>query len=740
MVFEKTRLNQSLLNPSTDTLLPESVSQNSVIRKRYKTVALAGNPNSGKSTLFNILTGLHQKVANFPGVTVEKKTGFCRIYNSKTGEPTSLEIIDLPGSYSLYPKSPDERIPFEILCDTSGTSYPDLAILIIDGTNLKRGLFLASQIIDLKIPCIIALNMMDLVKKENITIRTEELERRLGVRVFPINARKEEGIEELKQALLSEIYTPHHDVYNTAHLAPELLKNLCEALDLKSSYAALQIAHHADTVDEFHYSPSEKLKIKDILAQNNADLNKIQSFETLERYKTIQEILNNTVIYQKQSEKPSITRGVDRLLLHRIWGYVFFLLILFIIFQAIFSLSEFPMTFIDNTFTCLSEMLRQALPAGALNDLLAEGVLAGIGGIVIFIPQIALLFMFITILEDTGYMARVSFLMDKLMRKFGLNGRSLIPLMSGAACAVPAIMSARTIGSWRERLITIFVTPLISCSARLPVYTLIIALVVPQKSIFGIIGLQGIVMMALYLIGFAAAITTAALLKHFVQAREKAYFIMEIPVYRMPRWRNVMFAIIEKVRIFLFDAGKIIIAISVLLWFLSSRGPGNEYDALKKRLDELSLQQKSETAEAFNIQAQMLASSYAGKLGHIIEPVIHPLGFDWKIGIALITSFAAREVFVGTMSTIYSVGQNNQDALSVKEKMQHEVNTDTGGPRYTPAVGWSLMLFYAFAMQCMSTLAVVRRETGSWKWPLIQFGYMSALAWLGSFIVYHALK
>ncbi len=718
----------------------QSVAVDADIRKRYVKVVLAGNPNSGKSTLFNILTGLHQKVANFPGVTVEKKTGHCRIYNSNTGQPTSFEIIDLPGTYSLYPKSPDERIPFEILCDTSNESHPDSVVLVVDGTNLKRSLFLASQIIDLKIPCVLALNMMDMVKKNKIDIQVAELESRLGVRVIPINARNEEGIEELKQALLSTLPIPLNAIFETDQLAPKLLKSLSELLALKSNYAALQIAHHADALDDFQYSAELKIKVRSLLQEHAVDFNKLQSFETLERYKVIQEILSHALRQEKNIGKSSVTQKIDRFLMHRFWGYFFFLLVLFLIFQTIFSLSEFPMNFIDETFTMLSDVLRESLPAGMLNDLLVDGVLAGVGGIVIFIPQIALLFMFIALLEDTGYMARVSFLMDKLMRKFGLNGRSVIPLMSGAACAVPAILSTRTIGSWRERLITIFVTPLMSCSARLPVYTLLIALVVPQKMFFGVIGLQGVVMMSLYLIGFIAAIASAALFKNFVKAKEKAYFIMEIPVYRMPRWSNVLYSIVEKVRIFLFDAGKIIIAISIILWFLSSRGPGEKYAELEAQMELISLKEGINSPQTYTIQSEMLEASYAGKLGHIIEPAIRPLGFDWKIGIALVTSFAAREVFVGTMSTIYSVGQNESDALTVKDKMRREVNSETGGPRYTSAVGWSLMLFYAFAMQCMSTMAVVKRETGGWKWPLIQFAYMSTLAWLSSFLIYNLLK
>jgi len=706
---------------------------------RQVKVSLVGNPNSGKSTLFNALTGLHQKIANFPGVTVEKKTGYAKIYNSSTGKPTSLEITDLPGTYSLYPKSPDERIPFEVLCDPGDENHPDLVILIADGTNLKRSLFLASQVIDLKIPAVLALNMMDLVKEQGIDIKLDELERRLGVRIVPVNARKGIGLEELKQAVISKLHVPENDIFETGPLAPTLLKKIRSILEMRSDYAALQIAHHRDAISGFHIPDQQKKDIEEALSTHEFDSIKIQSFETLERYKVIHEILQICMV-KAVDEKPSLSANIDKLMIHRFWGYVIFLGILFLIFQAIFTIAAFPMDFIDQTFTGLTEAARNALPKGVLNDLLVNGVLAGIGGIVIFIPQIAMLFMFIAILEDSGYMARVSFLMDKLMRKFGLNGRSVIPLISGVACAVPAIMATRTIGSWKERLITIMITPLMSCSARLPVYTLLIALVVPSKLVWGIFNLQGIVMMSLYLIGFLAALGAALSMKWFVKAKERSYFIMEIPVYRMPRWSNIVYSIYEKVRIFLFDAGKIIIAISIVLWFLSSRGPGQHFNEITQQIDRLSNEQNIDQDALNKLESQRLEHSYAGHLGHLLEPAIKPLGFDWKIGIALVTSFAAREVFVGTMSTIYSVGQDDSEGKTVRDKMQAEINPDTGLARYTPAVGWSLMIFYAFAMQCMSTLAVVKRETGGWKWPVMQFFFMSALAYCSSLIIFQLMK
>ncbi len=463
----------------------------------------------------------------------------------------------------------------------------------------------------------------------------------------------------------------------------------------------------------------------------------MQAGETLERYKTIS-VLMKSCVSQQVSFRKSLTRSIDNLVTHRIWGFVIFLAILFIIFQFIFNVAQFPMDFIDGTFAQLSSKVSEWLPQGMLNDLLVNGVLAGLGGIIIFIPQIALLFLFITILEDTGYMSRVSFIMDRLMRPFGLNGRSVIPLISGVACAVPAIMATRTIQSWKERMITIMVTPLMSCSARLPVYTLLISLIVPRYYILGFINSQGLIMMFMYLIGFVAAIASAWVMKKILKSKSRDFFILELPVYRLPRWKNILITIYDKVKIFLFDAGKIIIAISIILWFLSSRGPGDKYNNLEKEYTELAAQPSPPQEQLAKLQSEKLENSYAGWMGRALEPAIQPLGFDWKIGIALVTSFAAREVFVGTMSTIYSVGGESENQ-PILEKMRAE-KTETGTPRYTLAVGLSLMLFYAFAMQCMSTLAVVKRETGSWKWPVIQFVYMGALAWVASFIAYQLLK
>ncbi len=701
-------------------------------------VALIGNPNSGKSSLFNALTGLNQKVANFPGVTVEKHIGTFSVRDAFEGIDYKIELTDLPGTYSLYPKTLDEQIPYQVLTDPEDESFPDRIIVIADATNLKRSLFLCSQIIDLKVPVVLVLNMMDLAKHKGIDIDIKKLETAVGIKIVPAVVRKGIGVEDVKQALLISYPIPAADIMPASKLAPELVDLIRREFSMQSDYAAYLLAGNVEHVSLSFINAEHKKRLAEIVQRFQFNRLSMQATETLERYKTISVLLKSCVS-EVVSLPKSITRSVDNIVTHRIWGYGLFLFVMFLIFQAIFNLAQFPMDFIDGSFAVFSAKVSEWLPKGVLNDLIVNGMLAGLGGILIFIPQIALLFLFITILDDTGYMARVSFIMDKLLRPFGLNGRSVIPLISGVACAVPAILATRTIQSWKERIITIMVTPLMSCSARLPVYTLLISLIIPRYYVFGLVNSQGLVMMAMYLIGFFAAIFSAWLMKYFIKMRGRDFFIMEMPVYRLPRWKNIFITIIEKVKIFLFDAGKVIIAISVILWFLSSRGPGDQFKQLNASYQQLATQPEENTLALTNLQAQKLEYSYAGQMGKVMEPLIRPLGFDWKIGIALVTSFAAREVFVGTMSTIYSVGSDTDNKTTIRDKMLSE-KTPNGQPRYTLAVGFSLMLFYAFAMQCMSTLAVVRRETGTWKWPIIQFIYMGALAWLASFVAYQLLK
>ena len=698
-------------------------------------VAFVGNPNSGKSTLFNALTGLTQRTGNFPGVTVDKTVGTAKITAT-----TTAEFVDLPGTYSLYPKSLDERVACEVLCNPDNPDHPDVTIIIADASNLKRNLFLVSQIIDLKVPVILALNMMDMVEKEGVVIDTIRLSEKLGVKVIGISARNRDGLEELKKALLEPLQVPSYDFIDIKKLAPEAIERVKSVVPVNSNFAAFHTINTIKEIDIFYKENDIKNKVLDALNTLIIDENRLQAQESVERYKVINRIVEECMTKRSVTETKSFTQKLDSILTHRIFGYIAFLIILFFIFQTIFFLATFPMQWIETLFVILTNWASQTLPSGELSDLLVNGILAGLSGVVVFVPQIALLFTFITILEDTGYMARVSFIMDKLMRKFGLNGRSVIPLISGVACAVPAIMSARTISNWKERIITIMVTPLMSCSARLPVYTLLISLVVPADKKLGFFNYQGLVLMSLYLIGFVAAITSALVMKWVLKAKEKSYFIMELPVYRSPKWHSVGLTIYDKVKVFLWEAGKIILAISVILWFLTSHGPKKEFAQIEEKYkNETLLHKKSPDEIKAWIASEKLEKSYAGMLGKTIEPMIKPIGFDWKIGIALITSFAAREVFVGTMATIYSSGDSD-NSLSIREKMKEEKNSDTGLPKFSLAVGFSLMLFYAFAMQCTSTLAVVYRETKSWKWPLAQFLFMSVLAYVSSFIVYQLLR
>ncbi|MBK8363358.1 MAG: ferrous iron transport protein B [Bacteroidetes bacterium] len=702
-------------------------------------IALVGNPNSGKSSVFNALTGLNQKVANFPGVTVEKKIGYTSL-RDKFGNTVDAEIIDLPGTYSLYPKSPEERIPFQLLCDPQNEAHPDLTIVVADGANLKRNLFLCSQLVDLKIPVILVINMMDIVRFKKININFEKLSERLGVPIVAMNARKLEGLKELKLAIVQPFNPPVNDFIDIRVFAPEVVDTIRQTVNVKSNYNAFLVANNLDLISNFEIPEFKKEKIRAVCAQYEFNGQQMQAKETLERYRVISTIMQEFISSPENPIQKSPSFRIDNILTHRFWGYFIFLAVLFLVFQAIFAWAIYPMDLIDSAFAWLSEQVQSSLPPGLINDLLVDGILAGLNGIVVFVPQIALLFFFVAVLEDTGYMSRVSFLMDQLMRKFGLNGKSLIPLMSGVACAVPAIMSTRTISNWKERLITIMVTPLMSCSARLPVYTLLIALIIPSDYIYGV-NLQGLVLMLMYLIGFVAALLAAWVMKHIINSKEKSYFVMELPTYRIPRWSTIGIHIAEKVKVFLFEAGKVIVSVSIILWFLSSFGPSDSFERIEEKyMSETYTRSMPKEEIDRQIQSEKLENSYAGRLGHIIEPIIKPLGYDWKIGVALITSFAAREVFVGTMSTIYSVGDEASSKMTVKEKMRNEIDPETGGPKYTFAVGISLMLFYAFAMQCISTVAIVFRETRKIKYPLIQILYMSGMAYIASLIAYQLLK
>ena len=696
-------------------------------------IALVGNPNSGKSSLFNALTGLNQKVGNFPGVTVDKKTGDLTIGS----HPSTL--IDLPGTYSFYPKREDEWVAYKVLMGVDLEINTDVILLVADASNLKRNLLFCSQIIDLKKPVVLALTMNDLAAKKGIKIDIAGLQKDLGIPVVAVDARKNKGFNELKNALVGIIETPRSknqesfiDNKNLAPLAIDAFKTL---FPTTSDYAALHyLMHH----EAFPLEEEMQNRIEQIEIDNQFNHTKTQAQEILQRYGHIQEIMKSRVTIPDPTAKKKRTDRLDNIFLHRVGGYAILFSVLFILFQSVFWMAKFPMDAIEWIFTNVTTYLNTILPNVWWQDLLVNGLVAGIGGIIIFVPQIMILFGLITLLEDTGYMARISFLSDKLTRKVGLNGKSVMPMISGFACAVPAIMSARNIENKKERLLTIMVTPFMSCSARLPVYTILISLVIDNKFYFGFLSLQGLVMMGLYLIGIIMALLVSMVLKWFVKIKEKSYFILELPVYRAPRWGNVVVTMIQKAKIFVTDAGKVIIVISLLLWFLSSYGPGEQM----KKLEETHTQQVAATPQN-KVQldkeylTHKLENSYAGILGKSIEPVIAPLGFDWKMGIAIVTSFAAREVFVGTMATLYSVEAS--DNTSLTEKLRAAKRPD-GTPVYSLAAALSLMIFYVLAMQCMSTLAVVKRETQSWKWPVLQFFMMTGLAYFISWGVYVIAK
>nr|WP_067057511.1 ferrous iron transport protein B [Mucilaginibacter sp. L294] len=698
-------------------------------------VALVGNPNTGKSTLFNALTGLNQKIGNFPGVTVDKKIGYSQLPDGRRAE-----IIDLPGTYSLYPKSKDESIVFSVLAEKATELTPDLVIVIIDATNLKRNLLLYTQVADLKIPVIIALNMMDQAKKAKIEIDVELLSQRLGVPIVPVSARKLEGIEQLKNIIsYANKLALQMDSIDVKTLAPALIADISEEIDTDNPYFALQLAHQHETLK--FLTPAQSDRIEELEHKHSFHSQKAQATETIARYNYINDVLYDTVHTPVTAHDESVSNKIDKILTHRVFGFIIFMGVLLFMFQSIFAWSAYPMSLIEDLFVWIEGGLRSVLPGGPLADLLIDGVVAGLSGVIVFIPQIAILFAFISILEDTGYMSRVTFMMDKIMRKVGLNGKSVVPLIGGFACAVPSIMSTRTIENWKDRMITIMVTPLVACSARLPVYTLLIALVVPHKNVWWIFNLQGLALTGMYVLSLVSAVIVAYVMKFILKARERGYFIMELPVYRMPRWNNVLFSMYERSKTFVLQAGKVIIAVSVILWVLSSYGPGNRFEKIEQTYSQPQYT-KTMTPDSLKrvISTEKLENSYAGVLGHTIEPVIKPLGFDWKIGIALITSFAAREVFVGTMATIYSVEGDADKIDSVQDKMRNAKNPQTGQPVFTLAVAFSLMMFYAFAMQCASTVAVVYRETKDWRWPAAQFAYMTVLAYGASFLVYHLLK
>ena len=692
-------------------------------------VALIGNPNTGKTSVFNELTGLNQQVGNYPGITVEKKMGFCKLTSK-----IKANILDLPGTYSLNASSIDENVVIELLLNKKDKLFPDVAIVVTDVENLKRNLLLFTQIKDLEIPTILVINMADRMKFKGISIDIPYLEEHFKTKIALISTRKGYGIEKLKELIINYKSLSIAPCLNASTIDSDYFETLQKTFPTQLLYKLWLVI-----TQDVNFLNLERNEIQNAYTKSHSDLKRLQQKETIKRYQFINEILKIGHNIDSSIAKDFRSK-LDRVLTHKIWGYCIFFGILFFIFQSIFEWSKVPMEFIDSTFADFSLYASASLPAGVLTNLISQGIIPGIGGILIFIPQIAFLFLFISVLEESGYMSRVVFLMDKLMRKFGLSGKSVVPLISGTACAIPAIMATRNIENWKERLITILVTPFTTCSARLPVYAIIIALVIPDKRVFGVFNLQGLTLMLLYLLGFGMAIFSAYVLNKILKIKGKTFFVVEMPNYKLPMFKNVAINVIEKTRSFIFGAGKIILAISIVLWFLASYGPGkkfNDAEAIITSQNTNSTLSKLEFKD--KVAAYKLENSYIGIMGKAIEPAISPLGYDWKIGIAIISSFAAREVFVGTLATIYSVGDNDNDN-TIKNKMGAEINPETGAKIFNFATGVSLLLFYAFAMQCASTLAITKKETNTWKWPLAQLVFMSGLAYIVALIAFQILK
>ena len=690
-------------------------------------VALIGNPNTGKTSVFNALTGLNQKVGNYPGITVEKKQGSCRLDRT-----TKAHIIDLPGTYSLNASSMDESVVIELLLNKNDKDYPDVAVVVSDIENLKRNLLLFTQIKDLEIPTLLVINMSDRMRRKGISLDIENLERQLKTKIALISTRENTGIDQLKKHLLDYRSLAKEGITDIRQIDPDYFNNLEKVFPDQLLYKLWLVI-----TQDVNFAQLERKKVEDATnykTQSVAHLKRLQQKETIKRYQLINSALKET--YSVDINKATDFRSrLDRVLIHPFWGYVIFFAILLTIFQVIFDWSSIPMDFIDETFTRLSEATKTNLPPGLFTDLLAEGIIAGLGGIVIFIPQIAFLFLFISVLEETGYMSRVVFLMDKSLRKYGLSGKAVIPLISGTACAIPAVMATRNIENWKERLITILVTPFTTCSARLPVYLILISLVIPEGTFLGI-GYQGLTLMGLYLMGFGMAILSAAILNKTLKIQSNTYFVIEMPNYKFPLLKNVGITVFEKTKSFVVEAGKIILAISVLLWIMASFGPGKNFNNAEEIVtQQMAQQQPSQEELNTAIASYKLEHSFIGILGKTVEPAIAPLGYDWKIGIALISSFAAREVFVGTLATIYSVGSEEEE--TIKNRMAAELKPN-GKALFDLPTGLSLMVFYAFALQCMSTLAIVKKETNSWKWPMVQLFSMTVIAYLSALTIYQA--
>jgi ferrous iron transport protein B len=694
-------------------------------------VALIGNPNTGKTSVFNQLTGLHQQVGNYPGITVEKKIGTCKLSDN-----VKATILDLPGTYSLNASSIDENVVIELLMNKKDENFPDVVVVVTEVENLKRNLLLFTQIKDLEIPTILVINMSDRMKFKGIELDIPHLEQELKTKIALVSSRKNLGIDKIKGLIINYKSLSTEPCLNASSIDVEYFDKLRKAFPNQLVYKLWLVI-----TQDVNFLNLDRNEIKSSFTKSHADLKRLQQKETIKRYQFINDTLKigQTIDNSKASD---IRTKLDRVLTHKIFGYIIFFVILFGIFQSIFDWSSIPMDFIDSTFANLASYAKTNLPAGEFTDLISEGIIPGIGGILIFIPQIAFLFLFISVLEESGYMSRVVFLIDKLMRRYGLSGKSVVPLISGTACAIPAIMGARNIENWKERLITILVTPFITCSARLPVYAILIALIIPEERVLGFISLQGLTLMVLYLLGFVVAIFSAYILNKILKISSKSYFVVEMPSYKIPLFKNVAINVLEKTKAFVFGAGKIILALSIILWFLGSHGPDKDFKNAQKIVEQEVYSSPipiNPSVIPDRVSEYKLEHSYIGIIGKSIEPVIKPLGYDWKIGIAVVSSFAAREVFVGTLATIYSVGSHSDEEATIKKRMEAEIKPD-GTKIFNFATGISLLLFYAFAMQCVSTLAIVKKETNSWKWPIIQLVFMSGFAYVTALIAYQFLK
>lgn len=696
-------------------------------------VALMGNPNTGKTSLFNALTGLNQRVGNYPGITVEKKEGVCKL-----SQLNRAVIYDLPGTYSLNANSQDETIAIDFLLNKNNANFPDVVLVVADVENLKHNLLLFTQIKDLNIPTILVVNMSDRMKKRGISVDVEEIEKRLKTKVVLVSNRSGDGIEKLKELIIDYKGLNTEGLLDLKKIDSSFFSYLKETYPEENPYKLwIVISQNAQQVSQMR-----KVEIGGEYVKNASEIKKMQQRETIGRYILINNALKDTY---KREFAEATTRNLDKFFIHPVGGYIIFALILIVMFQMIYYVSQYPMQWIENTFNWFGATAQAYLPQGPFTQLLLDGVLAGITGIVVFVPQIMILFLFISILEESGYMSRVVFLMDKIMRPFGLSGKSIIPLVSSAACAVPAVMGTRNIEDWKQRLITIMVTPFITCSARLPVYLIMIELVIPQGEIF-IFGYKGLALFFMYFLGVFMAVFSAWILKKAIKQDKsvKNYFIVEMPSYKSPLLRNVVTTVFEKTKTFVFEAGRIILAISVVIWFLHSHGIGESYTSAETKAQEVALSKGLNQREKENyLQAYKIENSLLGNLGKAIEPVFRPLGYDWKMSIGILCSFVAREVFVSTLTTIYSLGPDIADdengQKTIIEKMRQEKRAD-GTPVFSFATAVSVLLFYAFAMQCLSTMAVVRKETNGWKWPLIQWSAMTSMAYLLAFLAYNILK